>query len=39
MKLFIDTNIILDLLQYREPWVNITFLPAMKTDSRCLIFQ
>jgi hypothetical protein len=38
MKLFIDTNIILDLLQYREPW-SITFLPAMKTDSRCLIFQ
>ena len=22
MKLFIDTNIVLDLLQYREPWVH-----------------
>ncbi len=28
MKLFIDTNIILDLLPYRE----------MRADSRCLIF-
>lgn len=26
MKLFIDTNIILDLLQYREPWVNDTIV-------------
>jgi len=24
MKLFIDTNIVLDLLQYREPWINDT---------------
>lgn len=22
MKLFIDTNVVLDLLQYREPWVH-----------------
>ena len=26
MKLFIDTNIILDLLQYREPWINDTLV-------------
>lgn len=26
MKLFIDTNVILDLLQYREPWVNDTIV-------------
>lgn len=26
MKLFIDTNIVLDLLQYREPWVNDTIV-------------
>ena len=26
MKLFIDTNIVLDLLQYREPWVHDTIV-------------
>ena len=26
MKLFIDTNIVLDLLQYREPWVQDTLV-------------
>lgn len=26
MKLFIDTNIVLDLLQYREPWINDTLV-------------
>lgn len=26
MKLFIDTNVVLDLLQYREPWVNDTII-------------
>ncbi len=26
MKLFIDTNIVLDLLQYREPWVDDTLV-------------
>ena len=26
MKLFIDTSIILDLLQYREPWINDTLV-------------
>ena len=26
MKLFLDTNIVLDLLQYREPWVHDTLV-------------
>ena len=26
MKLFIDTNIVLDLLQYREPWIHDTIV-------------
>ena len=26
MKLFIDTNVVLDLLQYREPWVHDTIV-------------
>ena len=26
MKLFLDTNIVLDLLQNREPWVNDTLV-------------
>lgn len=26
MKLFIDTNVVLDLLQYREPWVHDTLV-------------
>lgn len=26
MKLFIDTNVVLDLLQYREPWINDTIV-------------
>lgn len=26
MKLFIDTNVVLDLLQYREPWINDTLV-------------
>ena len=26
MKLFIDTNIVLDLLQYREPWIHDTLV-------------
>lgn len=26
MKLFLDTNIVLDLLQYREPWINDTLV-------------
>lgn len=26
MKLFIDTNVVLDLLQYREPWIHDTIV-------------
>ena len=26
MKLFVDTNVVLDLLQYREPWIQDTIL-------------
>ena len=26
MKLFIDTNIVLDLLQYRKPWIHDTLV-------------
>lgn len=26
MKLFLDTNIVLDLLQYREPWIHDTLV-------------
>ncbi len=26
MKLFIDTNVVLDLLQYREPWIHDTLV-------------
>lgn len=26
MKLFVDTNVVLDLLQYREPWVRDTLV-------------
>lgn len=26
MRLFIDTNVVLDLLQYREPWVHDTMI-------------
>lgn len=26
MKLFVDTNIVLDLLQFREPWIHDTLV-------------
>ena len=26
MKLFVDTNVVLDLLQYREPWIHDTIV-------------
>ena len=26
MKLYIDTNVVLDLLQYREPWIDDTLV-------------